>query len=75
MHDNLVHMATEQKSSADKKRRHVEFEVGDYLWAILTKEYFSVGDYNKLSAKQIGLMEIVEKINPNAYWLKLPRHI
>ena len=41
----------------------------------MTKDYFSVGDYNKLSAKKIGLVEIVEKINPNAYQLRLPSHI
>ena len=34
-----------------------------------------MGDYNKLSTKKIGLVEIVEKINPNAYRLKLPSYI
>ena len=53
----------------------MEFEVGDYVWAVLTKDCFSVGDYNKLSAKKIGHVKIVEKINPNEYWLKLPSHI
>ena len=37
----------------------------------MTKDRFSVGDYNKLSAKKIGPVEIFEKINPNAYRLKL----
>ncbi|XP_076953590.1 uncharacterized protein LOC143627711 [Bidens hawaiensis] len=32
-------------------------------------------DYNKLSAKKIGPVEIVEKINSNAYRLKLPSHV
>ena len=63
------------KLSANKKRRHVKFEVGDCVWAVLTKDRFSVGDYNKVSAKKIGPVEIVEKINPNAYQLKLPSHI
>ena len=45
----------------------MEFEVADYMWVVLTKDHFFVGDYNKLSAKKIGLVEIVEKINPNAY--------
>ena len=53
----------------------MEFEVGDYVWAVLTKDHFSMGDYNKLSAKKIGHIEIIEKINPNAYRLKLPSHI
>ena len=45
------------------------------MWAVLTKDRFPVGEYNRLSAKKIGLVEIVEKINSNAYRLKLPRHI
>ena len=46
----------------------------DFIWEILTKDRFLVGDYNKLSAKKIGPIEIMEKINPNAYQLKLPSH-
>ena len=34
-----------------------------------------VGEYNKLSAKKISHLEIIEKINLNAYRLKLPSHI
>ncbi|KAL6504367.1 hypothetical protein OROGR_026290 [Orobanche gracilis] len=32
-------------------------------------------EYNKLSARKIGHVEVIEKINPNAYCLKLPSHI
>nr|GEY56113.1 putative reverse transcriptase domain-containing protein [Tanacetum cinerariifolium] len=53
----------------------VHENLGDFVWAVLTKDRFSVGEYNKLSAKKIGPLEIVEKINPNAYRLKLPSHI
>ncbi|PKI42324.1 hypothetical protein CRG98_037295 [Punica granatum] len=60
---------------ADRRRRHVEFETGDFVWAVLTKDRFSVGDYHKLAARKIGPVEIVEKINSNAYRLKLPSHI
>ena len=63
------------KNAADLKRRRVDFCVGDFVWAVLTKDRFSVGDYNKLSARKIGPVEIVEKINSNAYRLKLPSHI
>ncbi|VVA35112.1 PREDICTED: Transposon [Prunus dulcis] len=43
--------------------------------AILTKDPFLAGEYNKLARRKIGPVEIVAKINLNAYRLKLPRHI
>ncbi|KAF7145040.1 hypothetical protein RHSIM_Rhsim04G0049200 [Rhododendron simsii] len=79
-----IHKETEQhlrastakyKLAADKKRRFVEFEVGDFVYAILTKDLYSAHDYNKLAARKIGPVEITEKINPNAYRLKLPSHM
>ena len=73
--ENLSQSSEKYKLAADKKRRHLEFEVGDFVWAILTKDRFAVGEYNKLAAKKIGPLEIVGKINPNAYRLKLPSHI
>ncbi|KAH9684874.1 Endonuclease [Citrus sinensis] len=63
------------KIVADKKRRALEFQVGDLVWAVLTKDRFLVGEYNKLFAKKIGPLEIFEKINPNAYRPKLPSDI
>jgi hypothetical protein len=53
----------------------VEFEEGDFMWSILSKDRFPVGEYNKLTACKVGPVEIIEKFNPNAYWLKLPSHI
>jgi hypothetical protein len=53
----------------------LEFEEGDFVQAVLTKDRFPVGEYNKLTGCKIGLVEIVKKINPNAYQLKLPSHI
>ena len=39
--------------------------MGDFVWAVLTKDQFFVGDYDKLSAKKIGPIEVIEKINPS----------
>ncbi|KAJ9546644.1 hypothetical protein OSB04_019187 [Centaurea solstitialis] len=75
VHDNLVRSNAKYKQFADQTRRQVDFEVGDFVWAVLTKDRFSAGEYNKSSAKKIGPVEIVEKINLNAYRLKLPSHI
>jgi hypothetical protein len=71
----LQESTTKYKASANKKRRTIEFEEGDFVWAILTKDRFPVGEYNKLAAHKVGPVEIVEKINPNAYRLKLPSYI
>jgi hypothetical protein len=53
----------------------LEFDEGDFVWAILTKDHFPSGEYNKLAARKIGPVEIVKKIKANAYQLKLPSHI
>jgi hypothetical protein len=41
----------------------------------LTKDRYPIGEYNKLAASKIGLVEIIEKINLDASQLKLPNHI
>jgi hypothetical protein len=71
----LQESTTKYKESADKKRRAVQFQVGDFVWAILTKDRFPVGEYNKLAAYKVGPVEIITKISPNAYRFKLPSHI
>lgn len=41
--DNLQGTAIKYKRAVDKRRREVHFEVGDYVWAVLIKERFPVG--------------------------------
>ena len=72
---HLQETSAKYKQITDKKRQVVECEIGDFVWAILTKDRFPVGEYNKLAARKIGLLEILEKINSNAYRLKLPSHM
>ncbi|PKI77507.1 hypothetical protein CRG98_002113 [Punica granatum] len=74
-YDHLTAANARYKQAADKKHCSVEFEVGDFVWAILTKDRYPAGEYNKLLARKIGPVEVIEKINPNVYWLKLPSHI
>ena len=62
----------EYKVTTDKKRCPLEFEEGDFVWAILTKDRFPIGEYNKLAARKIRHVEIVKKINANAYQLSCP---
>jgi hypothetical protein len=55
------------KSRVDRHRRQVLFDVGDFVWAILTRDRFPVGEYNKLKEWKIRPCEILQKINDNAY--------
>ncbi|GLT54898.1 hypothetical protein SLA2020_280570 [Shorea laevis] len=63
------------KAHSDSHRRKVTFEVGDLVWAVLTRDRFPVGEYNKLRERKIGPCEILQKINDNAYRLRLPSHL
>ncbi|GKC65563.1 putative reverse transcriptase domain-containing protein, partial [Tanacetum coccineum] len=40
VHENLVRANSKYKQDADHKRRHVDFEEGDFVWAVLTKDRF-----------------------------------
>lgn len=51
------------------------FEVGDFVWAVLTIDRYPIGEYDKLSKQKIGSLEIIKKINDNAYQLRLPSYL
>ena len=48
-HAHLTTNTAKYKEHADQKRRAVEFEVGDFVWAILTKDRFPAHEYSKLA--------------------------
>jgi hypothetical protein len=64
---NLKESTAKYKATANKKRRPLEFEEGDFVWSVLTKDCFPLREYNKLAMRKIGPVEIVKKINANAY--------
>jgi hypothetical protein len=41
------------KESVDKKQRFLEFDEEDFVWVVLTKIRFPMGDSNKLAARKI----------------------
>ncbi|CAA7060962.1 unnamed protein product [Microthlaspi erraticum] len=70
--ENLEKSMEKYKAAVDVHRREVQFNVGNLVWAVLTKDRFPQGQYNKLKSRKVGPLEILEKINNNAYRLHLP---
>uniref|UniRef100_A0A2N9FMT4 Integrase catalytic domain-containing protein n=1 Tax=Fagus sylvatica TaxID=28930 RepID=A0A2N9FMT4_FAGSY len=59
-------------SQANKGRRHVFFEPGDWVWVHMRKERFSAHKKTKLHPQGDEPFQILEKINDNAYKVDLP---
>jgi hypothetical protein len=70
---NMQAAQSRQKSYADKKRRPLDFQVGDYVYLKVTpmkKKQFGIKQ--KLSVRYIGPYQIIEKKGPVVYKLRLP---
>ncbi|KAH9751667.1 Endonuclease [Citrus sinensis] len=72
--DRLKVAQDRQKSYADKRRRELEFEVGDRVFIRISpwKGVLRFRKHGKLSPRYIGPYEIIERIGPLAYRLALP---
>ena len=72
--DNLKKARDRQKSYADNRRRDLQFEIGDRVFLKISpwKGVLRFGKRGKLSPRFIGPYEIVIKVGPIAYKLKLP---
>ena len=66
-----------QKSYANQKRRHLEFQVGDhvYLKVKAQKILLKLGNYAKLAPRFCGPFKILAQIGPVAYQLALPANL
>ncbi|GKC33538.1 reverse transcriptase domain-containing protein, partial [Tanacetum coccineum] len=66
-----------QKSYADKKRKPLEFSVGDYVLLKVSpwKGVVRFGKKGKLAPRFVGPFEISEKVGPVAYRLDLPKEL
>ncbi|GJZ32783.1 putative reverse transcriptase domain-containing protein [Tanacetum coccineum] len=71
--DRLKAARNHQKSYADKRRKPLEFSVGDYvlLKVLPWKGVVRFGEKGKLVPRFVGPFEIIEKVVPVAYKLDL----
>ena len=70
----LLTAQSRQKSYADRRRRPLEFEVGDYVFLKVMPKRGVVrfGKQGKLSPRFIGPFEILKRVGTVAYRLVLP---
>ncbi|XP_075477138.1 uncharacterized protein LOC142518278 [Primulina tabacum] len=75
--DRLKTARSRQKSYADKRRRDLEFAVGDYVFIKITpmKGVMRFGKRGKLSPRFIGPFEILDRVGTLAYRVALPPNL
>ncbi|KAA3479974.1 DNA/RNA polymerases superfamily protein [Gossypium australe] len=72
--DSLKSASDRQKSYADLKRKDIKFEIGDKVFLKVSpwKKVLRFRHKYKLSPRFIGPYEIIERVGPVAYRLRLP---
>ncbi|GKE77941.1 putative reverse transcriptase domain-containing protein, partial [Tanacetum coccineum] len=75
--DRLKAACDRQKSYADKRRKPLEFSLGDYVLLKVSpwKGVVRFGKKGKLAPRFVGPFEIIEKVGPVAYRLDLPKDL
>ncbi|GKB82965.1 putative reverse transcriptase domain-containing protein [Tanacetum coccineum] len=75
--ERLKTARSRQKSYADKRRKPLEFQVGDRVLLKVSpwKGVVRFGKKGKLAPRYVGPFEIVECVGPVAYRLKLPQEL
>ncbi|GJW66022.1 putative reverse transcriptase domain-containing protein [Tanacetum coccineum] len=75
--ERLKMARSRQKSYPDKRRKPLEFKVGDRVLLKVSpwKGVVRFGKKGKLTPRYVGPFEIVERVGPVAYRLKLPQEL
>uniref|UniRef100_A0A251VQQ9 RNA-directed DNA polymerase n=1 Tax=Helianthus annuus TaxID=4232 RepID=A0A251VQQ9_HELAN len=75
--DNLLKARSRQKSYADKGRKPMEFETGDFVLLKVSpwKGVIRFGKKGKLAPRYVGPFKILERIGEVAYRLDLPEEL
>ncbi|XP_071906057.1 uncharacterized protein [Coffea arabica] len=69
---NIEKRTLQYIQSANKGRRKMVFEPGDWVWIHMRKERFPIKRRSKLLPRGDGPFQVLERINDNAYKLELP---
>ena len=69
---NIERRTKQYAEQANKGRRKVIFEPGDWVWLHMRKERFPLQRKSKLLPRGDGPFQVLERINDNAYKLDLP---
>ena len=77
IHANLKVAQSKQKSYADKRRKPLQFEIGDHIYLRVspTKGVQRFGLKGKLAPRYIGPFEILKIYGPVAYRIRLPSQL
>ncbi|KAL5560612.1 hypothetical protein UlMin_036823 [Ulmus minor] len=77
IHARMKSAQSRQKSYADKRRRPLEFQVGDSVFLKISpfKGIIRFGKRGKLNPRYIGPYEILERVGKAAYRLALPPNL
>ena len=68
-----IHASNNQyKIQVDSRRRHLEFDVGDYVMIRIRPERFPSGAVKKLQARSAGPFKVLKRIGSNAYIIDIP---
>ncbi|KAJ0576646.1 putative nucleotidyltransferase, Ribonuclease H [Helianthus annuus] len=75
--DNLLKARSRQKSYVDKRRKPLEFSVGDHVLLKVSpwKGVVRFGKKGKLAPRYVGPFKILERIGKVAYRLDLPQEL
>ena len=69
---NIEQRTEQYAKQANKGRRHIVFEPGDWVWVHMRKERFPAQRRSKFLPRGDGPFQVLERINNNAYKLDLP---
>ncbi|KAL4278676.1 hypothetical protein GQ457_03G017510 [Hibiscus cannabinus] len=70
--ENLERRTQQYEKQANKGKKRVTFEVGDWVWVHFRKERFPNQRRSKLLLRGDGPFQVLERVNDNAYKLDLP---